>query len=142
MMPAKRNQNWLPGIFNDFFGNEWLQKSTEMSPAINIAETEKLFHVEIAVPGLTKSDCAVHIENENELVVSVEKKQEHKEEDKQSRYLRREFAFTQFQRTLILPDNVDKDNIEAKVEHGVLHIRIPKKEYIEQAKRSKQIDIQ
>ena len=39
MLPTRRSQNWLPGIFNDFFGNEWMEKST--SPAINIIENDK-----------------------------------------------------------------------------------------------------
>ncbi len=141
MIPVRRTQNWLPGVFNDFFGNEWMQKSTTATPAMNIAESDKGFSVELAVPGLTKGDCSVRLENENELVISVEKKYEQKEEDKQNRYLRREFSHAQLQRTLILPDNVDKEKIEAKVEHGVLGIQIPKKEYVEPAKLSKQIDI-
>lgn len=141
MIPVKRNQNWLPGIFNDFFGNEWMQKSTETSPAINIAESDKAFYVEVAVPGLTKNDCNVRIENENELVISMEKKQEQKEEDKEGRYLRREFSYSKFQKMLILPETVDKDKIEAKVEDGVLNINIPKKELAVQQKSSKQIEI-
>ncbi len=40
MMPAKRSQNWLPGIFNDFFGNEWVEKANAASPAINIKESD------------------------------------------------------------------------------------------------------
>ena len=39
--PAKRTQNWLPGIFNDFFGNEWIAKTSPSAPALNIVETEK-----------------------------------------------------------------------------------------------------
>ena len=40
MMPARRSQNWLPGIFNDFFGNEWVEKANTASPAINIIESD------------------------------------------------------------------------------------------------------
>ena len=43
MLPTRRSQNWLPGIFNDFFGNEWMEKST--SPAINIIENDKEYKV-------------------------------------------------------------------------------------------------
>lgn len=142
MIPVRRNQNWLPGVFNDFFGNEWIQKANETSPAMNIAETDKAFQVEIAVPGLTKADCSLRLENEDELLITVEKKQEQKEEDKQSRYLRREFTHSRFQRTLLLSDEVSKERIEAKVEHGVLTILIPKIDPTEQQKLSKQIQVQ
>mgnify|MGYP000326143454 CR=1 FL=1 len=50
MTPAKHQQNWLPGIFNDFFGNEWIAKTSSAAPAINIVETEKEYEVQIAAP--------------------------------------------------------------------------------------------
>ena len=56
MTPAKHQQNWLPGIFNDFFGNEWIAKTSSAAPAINIVETEKEYEVQIAAPGITKDD--------------------------------------------------------------------------------------
>ena len=56
MLPTKKSQNWLPGIFNDFFGNEWMEKSNSAAPAINILETDKEYKVELAAPGLTKDD--------------------------------------------------------------------------------------
>ena len=124
MMPVKKSQNWLPGIFNDFFGNEWMEKST--SPAINIIENDKEYKVELAAPGLTKEDFNVRVTEENQLVVTMEKKQEQKDENNDGRYLRREFSYSKYQQTLLLPDNVEKDKISASVEHGVLNILIPK----------------
>lgn len=124
MLPTRRSQNWLPGIFNDFFGNEWMEKST--SPAINIIENDKEYKVELAAPGLTKEDFNVRITEENQLVVTMEKKQEQKDENNDGRYLRREFSYSKYQQTLLLPDNVEKDKISASVEHGVLNILIPK----------------
>ena len=53
MMPARRSQNWLPGIFNDFFGNEWVEKTNTASPAINIIESDNDYKVEEAAPGMT-----------------------------------------------------------------------------------------
>ena len=127
-MPARKSQNWLPGIFNDFFGNEWVEKTNSASPAINIKESENEYKVEVAAPGMTKDDFSIKIDADNQLIVSMEKKEEHKDENKKERYLRREFAYTQFQQIMILPDNVEKDKIEAKVENGVLQIDIPKKQ--------------
>lgn len=124
MLPTRRSQNWLPGIFNDFFGNEWMEKST--SPAINIIENDKEYKVELAAPGLTKEDFNVRVTEENQLVVTMEKKQEQKDEQQDSRYLRREFSYSKYQQTLLLPDNVEQDKITASVQHGVLNILIPK----------------
>lgn len=109
MTPAKHQQNWLPGIFNDFFGNEWIAKTSSAAPAINIVETEKEYEVQIAAPGITKDDFDITVDKENHLVVTVEHKQEEGEKDKKGRYLRREFSYSQFQQTLILPDNVNTD---------------------------------
>ena len=124
MLPTRRSQNWLPGIFNDFFGNEWMEKST--SPAINIIENDKEYKVELAAPGLTKEEFNVRVTEENQLVVTMEKKQEQKDEQQDGRYLRREFSYSKYQQTLLLPDNVEQDKITASVQHGVLNILIPK----------------
>lgn len=142
MMPVKRSQNWLPGIFNDFFGNEWLEKANMNAPAINILENENEYKVELAAPGMTKNDFTVKIDDENQLLISMEKKEEHNESQKQNKYLRREFSYTQFQQTMILPDNINREKIEAKVEHGVLTIDIPKKKIEEIKMSEKSIEIQ
>ncbi len=109
MMPVRRTQNWLPSIFNDFFDNDWMVKANATAPAINVFETEKEYKVELAAPGMTKEDFNVHIDEENNLVISMEKKTENKEEKKEGRYLRREFSYSKFQQTMILPDDVDKE---------------------------------
>ena len=108
MMPVRRTQNWLPSIFNDFFDNDWMVKANATAPAINVFETEKEYKVELAAPGMTKEDFNVRIDEENNLVITMEKKTENKEEKKEGRYLRREFSYSKFQQTMILPDNVDK----------------------------------
>lgn len=141
MIPAKRSQNWLPSIFNDFFGNEWLAKANNNSPAINIRETENQYEVELAAPGLTKDDFKIRIEDDNQLVVTMDKSSESKEEGEEGRYLRREFYYSHFQQSMILPDNIDKEKIEAKVENGVLTIDIPKKKEEEMAPAAKEIEI-
>ena len=143
MMPVRRNQNWLPSIFNDFFGNEWVDKSNVTAPAVNILETEDDFQVEVAAPGMTKEDFKVHINEDNELVISLEKKTENKEEDakRKGTYLRREFSYTQFQQSLLLPDNIEREKISAKVENGVMTIDIPKKKIEETAAATRQIEV-
>ena len=141
MMPVRRSQNWLPSIFNDFFDNEWMVKANATAPAINVIETEKAYKVELAAPGMTKEDFNVRIDEENNLVISMEKKTENKEEKKGGRYLRREFSYSKFQQTMILPENVDKDHISAQVENGVLNIELPKLSEEEVKKPDRTIEV-
>lgn len=126
MMPVRRSQNWLPIIFNDFFDNEWVAKANATAPAINVIESEKEYKLEVAAPGMTKEDFHIRVDENKNLVISMEKKTENKEEKKDGRYLRQEFSYSKFQQTMILPDNVDESRIAAKVENGVLLIEIPK----------------
>ena len=140
-MPVRRSQNWVPRIFNDFFDNEWMVKANATAPAINVIETEKAYKVELAAPGMTKEDFNVRIDEENNLVISMEKKTENKEEKKDGRYLRREFSYSKFQQTMILPENVDKDHISAQVENGVLNIELPKLSEEEVKKPDRTIEV-
>lgn len=142
MMPTRKyyNQNWLPSIFNDFFDNNWMEKANATAPAINVVESNKDYKVEVAVPGMTKEDFNIHLGDENELVISMEKKVEN--EDKENKkYLRREFSYTKFQQSLYLPDNVDKEKITANVANGVLTIELPKYSKEEKAKINRVIEI-
>ena len=141
MMPVKRSQNWLPSIFNDFFGNEWVEKSGKTAPAVNIFETDTEYKVEYAAPGLTKDDFNIHVRNDNEMVISMEKKQEHTEKDKKGTCLRREFSYNQFQQSMILPENAEMDKIEARVKNGVLTSQIPKKAVKENAETSRKVEV-
>ena len=125
MTPIRKynNQNWIPSIFNDFFDNDWMVKANATAPAINVIESDKDYKVEVAAPGMTKEDFNIHLSEDNELVISMEKKNETKEEDKgNKKYLRREFSYSKFQQALILPDDVEKDKINANVTDGVLTI--------------------
>ena len=119
MMPMMRN-NWIPTVFNDFFNTDFMPKVSATAPAINVKETDKAYIVELAAAGMKKDDFHVHINDEGNLIIKMEKKDEQKEEDKSARYLRREFSYSKFEQTLILPDDVEKDQIKARVENGVL----------------------
>ena len=140
MMPMMRSNNWIPVVFNDLFNTEFLPKVSATAPAINVKESDKAYTVELAAPGMKKEDFNVHINDEGNLVVKMESKNEAKEEDKTTRYLRREFSYSKFEQTLILPDDVKKDAISAKVENGVLTVELPKL-VEEKVKLSRQIDI-
>ena len=140
MMPMMRTNNWIPAVFNDLFDTDYLPKANCTAPAINVKESDKAYTVELAAPGMKKEDFNVHINDDGNLVVKMEHKEEHKEDDKTTRYLRREFSYSKYEQTLILPDDVKKDAISAKVEHGVLTVELPKM-VEDKVKVSRQIDI-
>lgn len=117
---------WLPEVFNDFLENERMQKTNATAPAINVKETEDEYIVELAAPGMKKEDFEVHINDEGDLTIKMEHKTEENVEEKKYRYLRREFAYSTFEQALILPDDVDRQQISAKVEDGVLNVLLPK----------------
>lgn len=136
MTPVKKNQEWLPNFFNDLFDNNWMLKANSTAPAINVIENEKDYKIELAAPGMAKDDFKIMLNPDNELVIEMEKKNETKEEDKnKKKYLRREFSYSKFQQAILLPGNVEKEKISAKMENGILSIEIPKtgKAPVEQA---------
>ena len=135
------NQNWIPSIFNDFFDNEWIVKPNFSTPAINVIENEKDYKVEVAAPGMNKEDFNIHLNENQELVITVEKNTQN-EQKEEKKYLRREFAYTKFQQAFQLPDNVDKEKIGAKVENGVLEITLPKLAPEDKARINRIIEIQ
>ena len=144
MMPSKgmynNDQNWLPTFFNDFFDNDWMMKTNATAPAINVVESDKDYKVEVAAPGMKKEDFNIHLGENNELVITMEQKNENKEEHK--KYLRREFAYSKFQQSFILPDDVEKEKISASVNDGILTIELPKHAPEEKAKVNRVIEIQ
>ena len=143
MLPVRRTSNgWLPEIFNDFFDNSWMERPSYTAPAINVIENDKEYEVELAAPGLTKEDFKVHVDEENNLHIEMEKKSENKADKHHGRYLRREFSYEKFQQTLLLPDDVDAEKIEARVEHGVLNVHLPKLVKVEKPNPVKQISVQ
>ncbi len=144
MTPIRKNynQNWLPSIFNDFFDNDWMVKANATAPAINVLESDTDYKVEVAAPGMTKEDFNIHLSENNELVISMEKKNEAKEENNNNRkYLRREFSYSKFEQALVLPDDVEKDKISANVTDGVLTVDLPKRTPEEKAKINRVIEI-
>ena len=140
MMPMMRSNNWVPSVFNDLFDVDLMPKANFTAPAINVKESDKSYTVELAAPGMKKEDFNVHINDEGNLMIKMESKNEKKDEDKTTRYLRREFSYTKFEQTLILPDDVKREEITAKVDNGVLTVELPKL-VEEKVKVSRQIDI-
>ena len=139
MLPVMRN-SWMPEVFNDFFDTDFMPRTNATAPAINVKETEKEYTVEVAAPGMKKDDFNINIDNDGNLHIKMESKQEKKDENRKEHYLRREFFYSKFEQTLILPDDVDKEKIAANVSDGVLTVDLPKIEKVEE-KIARQIEV-
>ena len=148
MSLIKRNENFFTGfpkLFEDFFGRELLDwrkdnfsATSTTIPSVNIRETADSYQVELAAPGMEKSDFNIELEG-NRLMISSSKEQEN--ETQKDNYTRREFSYQSFQRNFTLPESVvDADSIKAKYENGLLSIDIPKREEAKK-KAPKQIEI-
>lgn len=117
-------------FFEDLFDDNRVWRSdltkgwSDGVPSANIAEDDKAFNIELAVPGMDKEDFQVDIDS-GELRISSEKKDEQLREEKS--YTRREFSYSSFMRSFILPESVNTDKINAKYENGILKIILPKK---------------
>ncbi len=122
----------MPSVFDDFFKpwNEWfdnggLLAKTMNVPAVNITEQKNDYLVSLAAPGLKKEDFKIDVDG-NMLTISSEKEETREEKDK--KFTRKEYNYTSFSRSFTLPEEINKEKIEAKYEEGVLKISLPRKE--------------
>lgn len=141
MLPMTRN-SW-PSLVDEFFGKDLLGNILDNytginMPAVNIVEEKDNYMIEVAAPGLEKKDFKIDLNN-NVLTISSEISDE--KEDKQERYMRREFSYSSFKRSFTLPDTAQVDKIAANHKNGILQITIPKKEEAK-VKPPKQIAIE
>ena len=123
--------NWLEDIFNRDDSSVFTSNyNTGITlPKVNIKETADAFMVEMAVPGLKKSDLQLDIDNQT-LSISTERKEE--SEHREDNYTRREFGYSSFKRIFTLPDSVNDEKINANYQDGILNIHLPKKEEAKQ----------
>ncbi len=122
----------MPSVFDDFFKprNEWFDNGgftgrTMNVPAVNITENKDEYMVSLAVPGMKKDDFNIDVEG-NMLNISSEKEETKEEKDK--KFTRKEYNYSSFCRSFTLPEEINKEKIEAKYENGVLKISLPRKE--------------
>lgn len=136
----------FPSFFDGFFDGElrdWNRRNYSSSnstlPAVNVKENENEFRIEVAAPGMQKSDFIVNYDN-GSLSISSEHKQESEEKDEE-RVTRREYSYQSFQRSFMVPETVvQAENISAKYEDGILYLTLPKREEVK-PKPAKQIEI-
>ncbi len=129
MSALVKNNYAYPSFFESFFGKDsadlFVPSTSGTLPSVNVVETEDGFRIEVAAPGLKKSDFKVNLDH-NQLSISAEAKKE--EEKTTEKYTRQEFKYTSFQRVFSLPNTIDGEKIEAGYEDGILKISLPKRE--------------
>lgn len=124
----------LKSFYNDdFWGFDGIISPNQVP--VNVRDTDKSYEMEVVAPGLRKEDFNVKISNDM-LTVSFDHKDERREENKDSGYLRQEYRMQSFSRTFTLDDSVDADKINAEYRDGVLHVSLPKKEGAQKISRS------
>ena len=117
---------WFNDVFDSLFNDSVLNdRFVTKTPAVNIAETENAFEIELAVPGLKKEDFKINLDK-NVLSVSAEKKAENIEEGK--KYSKRAYSYTSFARSFTLPEVADQAKIEAEYTDGILKLNVAKKD--------------
>lgn len=106
----------------DFFDRDFLNGD---QPSVNVIEKEDKYLVEVAAPGMKKEHFDVQVENG---LLRIKAEAEHKKEEEEENYMRREFSYQSFERSFVLPEHIDSEAMEANYEDGVLTVSLPKKE--------------
>ncbi|MDB5120011.1 MAG: Hsp20/alpha crystallin family protein [Sphingobacteriales bacterium] len=118
----------LSDVFESFFNDSFVSdRMVSRVPAVNIGESDKEYHIELAAPGLEKNDFKINLEK-NLLSINVEKRTENTESQEAKKYNKREFSYTSFVRTFTLPESASYEDIQAEYIDGILKINVPKKE--------------
>jgi len=142
-MIARFNRGYLPTYRDDFFNDRFFNSFNTPahkvnSPAVNVIENDIEFVIEVAVPGLSKKDFSIEVEDDLLVISSV---QSEKKEEEKPQYSRREFSYTNFKRSFQLPETIDQEQIKASHDSGIVSVTLPKKEEVVQA-APKQIEVQ
>ena len=140
MLPTITRRSFRPFYVPNFFDEDFfpvVPNRTSSMPAVNIREDEKSYALDLAVPGLDKKDLNIDI-NEDVLTISSESKNE--TEESKDGFRRKEFSYRAFTRSFYIPEDVNREMIEANYKDGVLSVNLPKQEE-EKSKVTKKIEI-
>jgi HSP20 family protein len=140
MLPTIAKRNFRPFYMGSIFDDDFfpvMSNNTSSMPAVNIKEDDKRFMLDLAVPGIDKKDLKIDI-NEDVLTISSETKNE--SEENKDGYKRKEFSYISFCRSFQIPENVNREKIEANYKDGILSVSLPKFEE-EKNKISRQVNI-
>jgi len=140
MLPTISRRSFRPFYMPNFFENDFfpvLTNRTSAMPAVNIREDEKNYFLDLAIPGIDKKDLKIDI-NEDVLTISSETKNE--TEESRDEYKRKEFSYSTFCRSFYIPENVEREQIEATYKDGILSVALPKQKE-EKTKITREIKI-
>ena len=150
MRQIQNTQNiWLPELINGLFDTDilpysgWVARAKATTPAVNVIESDKDYVLELAAPGMGKQDFCIKINEDNNLVIKMEKTVSNSANEAENasaennatsseakadaaRYIRREFAYSKYEQTFVMPEDVERKDIRAKVENGILTVTLPK----------------
>ena len=104
--------------FDELFNG--MNDSDTATPAYDVVENEKEFIIEMQLPGVKRDDMEI-ITEKNELTIKAERKC-----DKDLKYNRKQMFCGKYEKSFVLPDYVDKENIDAAFVDGILVVNIPK----------------
>lgn len=117
---------FVNSVFDNLFNDSFLtDRLVTRVPAVNITETEVAYEIDLAAPGLKKSDFQINVDKN---IISIRAEKQDEKEAQEKSYTKREYNYTSFSRSFTLPDIVDYNNIDASYDNGVLKITIGKKE--------------
>ena len=130
------NKLYLDDVFDDFMFPTMKDEFGKMK--CDIYEKDGAYHLEMDVPGFDKKDVQIEIDDNDYLTITAEKNTEDTEEDEKKNYIRKERNYGKYQRSFYV-GGVDKENIQANFENGILKISMPKKEEEKSSKKTIEI---
>jgi HSP20 family protein len=140
MLPTITRRSFKPFYTSNFFDDDFFpvfSHRTSPVPAVNIRENDKNYVLDLAIPGLDKKDLKIDIDEEVMTISSEVKKES---DDSKNGYRRKEFSYSAFSRSFYIPENVNREKIEANYKDGVLSVDLPKQE-AEKNKITRKIEI-
>lgn len=127
---TRTKNGWFPNFLEDIIDDRLTEggvSTMKSLPAVNIEEKEDRYSLELAAPGKTKKDFNIELDDDL-LTISSEIKEEHRSEDKERNFTRREFSYESFKRSFTLPDTIDQSKVKAHYKNGVLTVDLPKRD--------------
>jgi len=114
-------------IFNSSFSDILQHDFVSTKPSVNILEESDAYKIEVAAPGLIKSDFNIELDH-NQLTITVEKKDEKVEDSEDGTFSKREFNYNSFKRSFHISKDIEQDGIDAIYKNGILTINLKKRE--------------
>ncbi len=118
----RKQNNRFPSVMDEFFNNNWgitIPDYSNSTPAVNVKEDDKSFTLQIAAPGINKSDFEISYENK---IITIEVLKENDNDE----FTMKEFDYNSFKKSFSIPKSVDLSKISASYDIGILKINLPK----------------